>query len=231
MTLNELIHQVEENRPRGTSLDRLAEASAISRRLADLGDHLVGHFVDEARRDGATWARIGQSLGVSKQAAQQRFVAGEPATDLFTNRATVAVLKAQNAARDRGHPEVTGLHLLLGLLVEWDGLAGRALEAGGVTNEALAGATEAALPAAGTPTLEHAPLSGGLKKVLGLANREALRLGHGFVGTEHLLLALLEARGEPAAVVLTDLGVSKTDAEARTVAVLADLGIASRDDG
>jgi ATP-dependent Clp protease ATP-binding subunit ClpA len=166
-------------------------------------------------------------MGVTKQAVQKRFVAGDTSLDRFTNRAQVVVLKAQNDARERGHRELTSLHLVLGLLAEWQGLAGRAIEAAGVTEDAVASATQAALPPTGAPLVQHVPLSAGLKKVLELTVRESLRLGHNYIGTEHLLLGLLEARDEPGAKVLIGLGVSKPDVEAWTLAALAEL-MASR---
>jgi hypothetical protein len=220
MNLDDLIRQVEERSPGGSPLDRLTEASALAARLGDLADHLVGHFVDEARAAGSSWAQVGGSIGVTRQAAQQRFVVGETSMESFTNRAAVVVLKAQNAARERGHASLTSEHLLLGILAEWDGLAGQAIEAGGVRREDLTRAVEAALPPDGEPSLAHVPSSPGLKKVLALSVREALRLGHGYVGTEHLLLGLLTAPDEPAAVLLSDLGVSKPGVEAWTLATL-----------
>ena len=174
-------------------------------------DHLVGHFVDRARRSGASRALIGQSMGVTKQAVQKRFVGGVPPMERFTNRAQVVLLKAQNGGRDRGPQELASLHFVLGLLTEWQGLAGRANEAAGVTEDDVATATVAALPPNGVPTTDHPPFSPGLKKVLELTVRESLRLGHNYVGTEHLLLGLLEARDEPGAQVLIGLGVSKPD--------------------
>jgi hypothetical protein len=223
MTLDELISQVKDGHADASPLDHLAEASAIADHLGDLADHLVGHFVDQARRSGASWSMIGQSMGVTKQAVQKRFVAGDTSMDRFTNRAQVVVLKAQNDARDRGHEELTSLHLVLGLLTEWQGLAGQAIEAAGVTEDAVASATLAALPPNGAPSRHHVPFSAGLKKVLELTVRESLRLGHNYVGTEHLLLGLLEAPEEPGARVLTSLGVSKADVEAWTLRALDEL--------
>lgn len=222
MTLDELICQVKDQRPDGTPLDHLGQASAMADHLDELADHLVGHFVDQARRSGASWTMIGQSMGVTKQAAQKRFVAGESSMERFTNRAKIVVLKAQNDARDRGHQEVMSVHLVLGLLAEWEGLAGRAIEAAGITKAAVAAAAVAALPPAGEPSAHHVPFSAGLKKVHELIVREALRLGHSYVGTEHILLGLLEARDEPGAHVLTGLGVSKAGVEAWTLRALED---------
>jgi hypothetical protein len=223
MTLDQLIDQVQDRRPGGSPLDHLSEASAVADHLGELSDHLVGHFVDQARRSGASWTVIGRSMGVTKQAVQKRFVAGDTSLERFTNRAKVVVLKAQNAARDRGHRGVTSLHLVLGLLTEWEGLAGRALEAAGVTKGALTDAVEAALPPTAEPGAYHVPFSPGLKKVLELAVREALRLEENYVGTEHLLLGLLDAYDEPTFALLSDLGVSKSGVEAWTREALEEI--------
>jgi hypothetical protein len=223
MTLDEMITLVKSRHPDGTALDHLAEATVVADHLGELSDHLVGHFVDQARRAGASWSMIGQSMGVTKQAAQKRFVAGDSAMDRFTNRAHVVVLKAQTEARTRGDQEVTTLHLLLGLLAEWDGLAGKAIEAAGVTREALAAATAAALGPAGKPQPLHVPFSAGLKAVHERVVRESLRMGHNYVGTEHILLALLDAGDDPAARVLHDLGLNKDDVETWTVQALDEL--------
>ena len=223
MTLDGLIAQVKGRHLAGTALDHLAEASAMADHLDELADHLVGHFVDQARRAGASWTMIGQSMGVTKQAAQKRFVAGDSSLERFTNRAKVVVLKAENEARNLGHPEVTSVHLVLGLLAEWEGLAGRAIEAAGAGKDAVATAADAALPAAGEPNVYHVPFSAGLKKVHELIVREALRLGHNYVGTEHILLGLLEAQDEPGTRVLTGLGVSKAGVERWTLSILEDL--------
>src|SRR3954468_7038295 len=63
-------------------LDRLSGAVGLADHLGEVADALIGHFVDQARRSGASWAEIGRSMGVTKQAAQQRFVAkSQPALD------------------------------------------------------------------------------------------------------------------------------------------------------
>src|SRR6266851_8165391 len=59
-------------------LDQLTDAVLAADHLGDVADHLIGHFVDQARRSGASWTEIGRSMGVSKQAAQKRFVPKDP---------------------------------------------------------------------------------------------------------------------------------------------------------
>jgi hypothetical protein len=61
-------------------LEQLYAAVMVAHHIDELADHLIGHFVDRARRSGASWTHIGQSLGVTKQAAQKRFVPNEPET-------------------------------------------------------------------------------------------------------------------------------------------------------
>src|SRR3954453_22881305 len=66
------------------ALDQLSDAVLAADHLGEVADHLIGHFVDQARRSGASWTDIGRSMGVTKQAAQKRFVpksSGEPALD------------------------------------------------------------------------------------------------------------------------------------------------------
>src|SRR6187549_4016398 len=77
--LDELIAAISKVHP--DPLDRLTDAVLAAEHMGDVADHLVGHFVDQARRSGASWTEIGRSMGVTKQAAQQRFVAKRPAPD------------------------------------------------------------------------------------------------------------------------------------------------------
>ncbi|TQM83627.1 ClpA/ClpB-like protein [Saccharothrix saharensis] len=182
-------------------LGRLTAAVELSGQLDELGDHLIGHFVDEARRAGASWTEIGDSIGVTKQAAQKRFVPREspdlkPSFDRYTDRARRVVVLARHHARFSEH--IGTEHLLLGLLDESGGLAAKtiaALEAAEGTTR-LAVLTE--LDGAVRQRPDPQPFTAHCKKALELAVRASLRHGHTFVGTEHLLLGLL-AEGEGAA--------------------------------
>src|SRR3954470_8304709 len=123
--LDDLIAGVEQ--AHADPLDRVAGAMIVGDALGETADHLIGHFVDRARRAGASWTDIGRSMGVSKQAVQKRFVAKEPAQDFtrFTPRARNVVVTAQNEARSAGNPEIRPEHLVLGLLAEPEGLGVR----------------------------------------------------------------------------------------------------------
>ena len=77
--LDELINAIKSVHT--DALDQLADAVLAAEHLGEVADHLIGHFVDQARRSGASWTDIGKSMGVTKQAAQKRFVPrAEPAT-------------------------------------------------------------------------------------------------------------------------------------------------------
>jgi Clp amino terminal domain, pathogenicity island component len=213
------------------ALDQLSDAVIAADHLGDVADHLIGHFVDQARRSGASWSEIGRSMGVTKQAAQKRFVPkdpGEPSDPdpgqgfgRFTVRAKNVVMAAQNDARAAGNDQIGPAHLVLGLLSEPEALAAKAIVAQGVSLEAVREAVTAVLPAAagGVPGL--IPYDAQAKKALELTFREALRLGHNYVGTEHILLALLEL--DNGSGVLTGLGIDKATAEAAITAMLAEI--------
>jgi len=215
-------------------LEQLTDACLAAEHLGDLADHLIGHFVDQARRSGASWTDIGQSMGVTKQAAQKRFVGkGEPLTldpqegfRRFTPRARQTVMASQEAARAAGNDHIGPAHVLLGLLTEPEGLAVKAIVEQGVSPDQVREAATAALPAGGEPAEGLIPYDGEAKKVLELTFREALRLGHNYVGTEHMLLALLEH--ENGSGVLAGLGIGKDGVE-EEIATL--LGAARRAEG
>ncbi|MFI8297350.1 Clp protease N-terminal domain-containing protein [Streptomyces nigra] len=200
-------------------LDQLQDAVIAADHLGEVADHLIGHFVDQARRSGASWTDIGRSMGVTRQAAQKRFVPKE-GNDLdpqqgfgrYTPRARNVVMAAHNEAIAARNPEGRPEHLVLGLLAEPDGIAARAITARGVLLDTVRQAAAEALPPAADEIPELIPYGSGAKKVLELTFREALRLGHNYIGTEHILLALLEF--ENGSGVLSGLGLAKEDAEA-----------------
>jgi len=217
--LDELINGIKKTH--SDVLKQLAGAVMVADHLGDVADHLIGHFVDQARRSGASWTEIGRSMGVSKQAAQQRFVAKGPdeASQLdpqqgfgrFTVPARNVVMTAQNEARAANSVQIGPAHVVLGLLAEPGALAARAIVAQDVALEAVRQAATAALPPAGEEPPELVPFDAAAKKALELTFREALRLGHNYVGTEHILLALLEL--EAGDGVLSGLGVDKGEVE------------------
>ncbi|SCF17879.1 Clp amino terminal domain-containing protein, pathogenicity island component [Micromonospora matsumotoense] len=224
--LDELIQAIKKARP--DALDQLTDAVVVADHLGDLADHLIGHFVDQARRSGASWTEIGNSMGVSKQAAQKRSATkAEAAATLdpnagfsrFTPRARNVVIASQEEARGAGNAEIRPEHLVLGLLAEPDGLAAKALVAEGLSPAAVREAVTAALPAPTDQVPDLIPYDAQGKKALELTFREALRLGHNYIGTEHILLALLE--WEDGTGVLSGLGLTKDGVESQMAAALA----------
>ena len=215
--LDDLIEAIMKVHPE--PLDQLTDAVIAADHLGDVADHLIGHFVDQARRSGASWSDIGRSMGVSKQAAQKRFVA-RPDTELdpaqgfsrFTDRARHVVVAAQEAAREAGNGTITPAHLVLGLLSEPESLAATTVVAQGVALDKVRRTALATLPPAAGDVPELIPFDGQAKKALELTVRVALRLGHNYIGTEHMLLALLEL--EDGTGVLAGLGVDRERAEA-----------------
>jgi ATP-dependent Clp protease ATP-binding subunit ClpA len=208
------------------ALEQLADAVLAAAHLGDVADHLVGHFVDQARRSGASWSDIGQSMNVTKQAAQKRFVPKEQADPTtgadfsrFTQRARNVVVAAHDEAVASGSAEVEPAHLVLGLTAERRSLAMEALERQGIGAQHLREATP--LPAAVADPPSLVPYSRSAAKALELTLREALRMGHDYVGTEHLLLALVEHEGGSGP--LSSLGVDKDAVEAHVVERLSVL--------
>jgi hypothetical protein len=209
-------------------LEQLASAMVAADHLGDLADHLIGHFVDQARRSGASWTDIGRAMGVTKQAARKRFLPKDPgdvtdpsAADFsrFTPRAKNVIMAAHNAAHDAGHAHVQPEHLVLGLLTEPDAIAAKAI-AHQTTLKDVRDAMDAALPPHGEVRDGLVPYDDNAKKVLELTFREALRLGHNYIGTEHILLALLDDQPDGQ---LAWLGLDKSTIEASITAQLQKL--------
>jgi hypothetical protein len=206
------------------ALEQLSSAVIAADALGEVADHLIGHFVDRARRSGASWTDIGRSMGVTKQAAQKRFVPKGPDPDVgadqgfgrFTMAARNVVVTAQNEAHAATNDVITPAHLVLGLLAEPDAVAATAIIGQGVTLDAVRRAAVAALPPAATTVPALVPFDPAARKALELTIREAVRLGHDHVDTEHVLLALLEL--EDGTGVLAGLGIGKAAAESAITA-------------
>jgi hypothetical protein len=208
-------------------LEQLPDALLAAEALGEVADHLIGHFVDQARRSGASWTEIGKCMGVTKQAAQKRFVPRAEPTPLdpnegfnrFTPRARNIVVESQNTAHAAGNDQIGPEHLLLALFTDSESLAVRLLRGQGVDAAAVTAAVPLPPRVDETPAL--IPFSGPAKKVLELTFREALRMGHNYIGTEHILLALLESEGDRGP--LHDLGVDKQRIETELIDALRSI--------
>src|SRR5215471_8353231 len=247
--LDNLITYVKALHPGGGPLDNLTDAFAVSARLDEQSDALIGYFVDQARKSGASWSQIGTAMGVSKQAAQKRFVSSR-ASDLmagsaqpfsrFTPRAASVLAAAarlaagqaagtgqaagQGKARPAENPPAGPAHLAAALLCEPEGLAAKAIAAAGLAPERVYAAVGTG-PASPVPDVDSATLldlsfDDGGKVALKGALKTALRMGHNYIGTEHLLLGVLSAGG-PVTEAFSALGLTPDRAEQLTIAELA----------
>jgi Clp amino terminal domain, pathogenicity island component len=214
----DLVRYVEREDSSGQPLGQLAHAVVMAERLGTLGDQLVDHFVERARTSGASWSEVGQSLGVTKQAAQKRFVIRVGASDdgraasvlaRFTGRARTAHLQAVAEARRAKHDHVGTEHLLLALLADPENRAVHALRALGVSIDEARAAVRATFGPEGEYVGDPIPVAATTKKAEEIAVRIAKHLSHAdLAGTEHLLLALVMEGGK-AAKVLAALGVRR----------------------
>jgi hypothetical protein len=230
--LDNLIAYVRSLHPEGGPLDNVSDAFAVSTQLDEQADALIGYFVDQARKSGLPWSQIGGAMGVSKQAAQKRFVpASARAADLMPESVQPFALFTPRAARTLAAAgklaapgPLGGAHLAAALLAEPDGFAANAIKAAGVTPERLYAAVGAG-PAeraenVGSAELLDLNMDPGARDALKGALQTALRLGHNYIGTEHLLLGLLTADGQVSDA-LTGLGLPPERAEQLIAAELA----------
>ncbi|MEJ8651950.1 Clp protease N-terminal domain-containing protein [Streptomyces sp. MS1.AVA.3] len=125
ISLADLIARLDEELPEANELARISEARLRSQTSSDLGDQLIDHYVSKAKQTGASWTEIGDAIGVSRQAAQQRHAPGP--FERYTNLNRHSIVLAQEAARTHKHDFIGTQHLLLGLLGEPRGLAYEAL--------------------------------------------------------------------------------------------------------
>jgi hypothetical protein len=124
----------------------------------------------------------------------------------FTDRARRVVSLAQEEARRLDHGYIGTEHILLGLIREGDGVAARALESLGISLDAVRQQVEEIIGRGQQAPSGHIPFTPRAKKVLELSEREALQLGHNYIGTEHILLGLIREGDGVAAQVLVKLG-------------------------
>ena len=129
-----------------------------------------------------------------------------PLFERFTDRARRVVVLAQEEARLLNHNYIGTEHILLGLIHEGEGVAAKSLESLGISLEAVRAQVEEIIGQGGNSPSGHIPFTPRAKKVLELSLREALQLGHNYIGTEHILLGLIREGEGVAAQVLVKLG-------------------------
>src|SRR6266496_2988362 len=138
----------------------------------------------------------------------------------FTDRARRVVVLAQEEARLLNHNYIGTEHLLVGMVHEGEGVAAEALEQVGVSLASVRAEVEKIIGRGDEYPGVHIPFTRRAKKVLELSLREALQLGHNYIGTEHILLGLIREGDGVAAQVLTKLGVDLTRARQQVLEIL-----------
>ena len=223
-TLEDLVNEVEEHAVSAEPLDLIAAAMGTKADLDDLGDGLIDVFVARARAAGCSWSEIGAAMGVTKQAAQQRHTSERrPPRDRpfrmgrFTGRARAAVREAQAEAGELRHASLGTEHLLLGMLSVPRCLAAEALADAGLTRQTVLTALHEGDARPDRGRHRRVSFSAPAKRALELALANASRLGHNYIGTEHILLALFDVTDGKAAQILADAGVTKDAVEAFVV--------------
>lgn len=138
----------------------------------------------------------------------------------FTDRARRVVVLAQEEARNLNHNYIGTEHILLGLIHEGEGVAAQALEAMGISLESVREQVEEIIGQGTEAPSGHIPFTPRAKKVLEYSLREALQLGHNYIGTEHILLGLIREGDGVAAQVLTNLGADLPSVRQQVIQLL-----------
>ncbi len=147
----------------------------------------------------------------------------------FTDRARRVVVLAQEEARMLNHNYIGTEHILLGLIHEGEGVAAKALESLGISLEAVRQQVEEIIGQGQQAPSGHIPFTPRAKKVLELSLREALQLGHNYIGTEHILLGLIREGDGVAAQVLVKLGADLNRVRQQVIQLLQGYHSEGRD--
>jgi hypothetical protein len=218
--LDDLIESVVSSHEQ--PLDQLAQAVAVAEDLGEVADSLIGHFVDRARRAGNSWSDIGRSMGVSKQAAQKRFVGGSRSSaapldssqgfSRFDDEARAIVVATQQRARDAGNATISVAHLVLALVANPDGRAARAIAAQSVSLDDIRRTATALLPHHVDTVPALIPFDPHTRTVLEGTFTEAQRLGSDTIDSGHILLALLAVEDGTGVLAGVGVGYAAVDA-------------------
>jgi hypothetical protein len=221
--LKAFVEMVRTDAASDDPLEQLGQAAQSVSEMEQLSDNLLDHFVEACRANGRTWTEISSALGVSRQAAHKRFSAAMPGSvrlpgaatfERFTERARAVLRDATQQAREFGQPFVGTEHLLLALFEPAEAVAAQLLQEIGLSADAVreqlrrepeaeagAGPRDGAKRAG--DEVGYSPLA---IRALRHAAEEALKLGHNYVGTEHLLLGLFDDPDALGARILTSMG-------------------------
>jgi hypothetical protein len=212
VTLDGLIREIQASST--DTLQQLETASSRAAELTDLSDALLNHFVDRCRKDGHTWAEIGEHLGVTRQAVQKRFVVAsrQVTFERFTDRARAALANARREAVALQHNYVGTEHLLLALFDTAGGVSDQALAEMGIAHDEIKQAVTELIGLGASPVEGEPGFTPRASQVLQEATNIAVAFGHNYIGTEHLLLGLYKLAGGVAAKLLDERGATEARA-------------------
>jgi hypothetical protein len=212
-TVDGLSQEVAARADSDDALARLAAAVGVADQVRDLADELIDRYVAGAREQGRSWSEVGAVLGVSKQAAQQRFVMPAATSAWpkdFDDDARSLLPTAQVHARRFRHRYLGTEHLLLAL-TENPGLAGTTLRRLGIDADRVSRLIRELVGEGHSSETAALGISPRTKRVLEAAGHEARRLNHrcAIAAPEHVLLALGARRDGVAAQILDALGADE----------------------
>jgi len=165
---------------------------------------------------GNLWVHCGSTNPILRELSREVSL-----FERFTDRARRVVVLAQEEARLLNHNYIGTEHILLGLIHEGEGVAAKALESLGISLEAVRNQVEEIIGQGGSSPSGHIPFTPRAKKVLELSLREALQLGHNYIGTEHILLGLIREGEGVAAQVLVKLGADLSRVRQQVIQLLS----------
>src|SRR5215216_5869853 len=198
---------------------RLDRAQHKARRLAD------NRTCDEcATRHLGAWPTRVKDIGTRSEQQGETRTENEGAIimfERFTDRARRVVVLAQEEARMLNHNYIGTEHILLGLIHEGEGVAAKALESLGISLKGVRQQVEEIIGQGQQAPSGHIPFTPRAKKVLELSLREALQLGHNYIGTEHILLGLIREGEGVAAQVLQKLGADLNRVRQQVIQLLS----------
>lgn len=212
LSIDRLAELVGDRAASEDPITRLATAVQVADETRDLADELLDRYVAAAREHGCPWSEIGATLGVSKQAAQKRFVAPTDPTRWpkdFDADARGVVQLAQRRARELRHRYLGTEHLLLALTDD-PGLAGATLTGLGIDSTHVSEQIRSIIGLGHSSDAATLGITPRTKRVLEAAGHEARRLGHrcAIAAPEHVLLSLSAHEDGVAAQILRALDVT-----------------------
>jgi hypothetical protein len=207
--LDELIAEVDRTCVSTDWIERLKVAATIAAQLQNLGDELVADFVEHARFRSRPWSEIGDALGVTRQAAQQRFLAPHVlyTPEEFSDELRRAMAATKKVAIQHRHNYIGTEHILLGLLAE-PNAATRLLDLLGVAAADLCQAVEPRLTLGASQAAERIAFTPYARKIMALAKEASVEEAAERIGCDHVLVGILRLGRGMAASALREAEVT-----------------------